>query len=171
MNPFEFYGLTASLLIDEAALRRQFLEIQRQWHPDFFAGQPEKELEASEKTSLNNTCYQKLCTLPGRMQSLLEINGMAGESSNVLPASFLMEMMEVNDELEMAGNNAKKLQNIKMNLTAAQDFILSEIQKTAEEQGAQSADERFLSKIQVFYQKLRYLKRLLHNTEEQMQKA
>ena len=160
MNPFEFYGLTPHLLIDEAELRHVYLNIQRSWHPDFFASMPEKEAEAAEKTSLNNTFYQKLNTLPGRMQTLLEMHGMTGETGNILPQDFLMEMMELNEETEAAMNDAGHSQAMVKQLQEKQRQVLNEATQLGEWLGAKIVEPEGLKKLQVLYQKLRYLTKL-----------
>jgi molecular chaperone HscB len=159
MNPFEFYGLQPALQIDEAALRRQYLSVQREWHPDYFAGIPDKEAEAAEKTALNNRCYQKLSSLPARIQTLLELHGLAGDAGNVLPGSFLMEMMELHDEIELLKHNAAN----KFVVESAIGKRLAEVLAEAEKVDVQKTDQ--LQLLQGIYQKYRYLLRLMDNLQ------
>lgn len=168
MNPFEFYGLVPSLHIDEGDLRRQYLKVQREWHPDYFAADPEKQLEAAERTSLNNRFYQKLNSLSARMQTILEMHNMAGDAGNILPGSFLMEMMELNDEIEAAYNNPQILSTLQNQVQLQEQQVLNEAAELANSRGENIVQPQFLKLLQVMYQKLCYLRRVANNLQKQI---
>lgn len=168
MNPFEFYGLVPSLQIDEGDLRRQYLKVQREWHPDYFAADPEKQLEAAEKTSLNNRYYQKLNSLSARMQTILEMHNLSGDAGNILPGSFLMEMMELNDEIEAASNNPQKLSTLQNQVQLQEQQVLNEAAELANSHGKNIMQLQSLQLLQVLYQKLCYLRRIGNNIQKQI---
>lgn len=98
---FEFYGLPVSFNPDAAALKQQFYKFSKQYHPDFYISESEeKQAEVLELSTLNNKAYQVLSDPQKRLPYILELRGQIVEGeSYVLPQSFLMEMMEVNEAL------------------------------------------------------------------------
>lgn len=160
MNPFEFYGLQPNLLIDEAKLRAQYLKVQREWHPDYFAADPEKQLQAAEKTAQNNRYYQKLNSFSARMQTILDMHNLAGDAGNILPGSFLMEMMELNEEIEVAASNSQLRKAVESQIQQKEDSVLQQAMELANKWGENIAQVEPLAKLQQLYQMNRYLLRL-----------
>ena len=98
---FGFYGLPVSFNPDPAAVKQQFYKFSKQYHPDFYINESgEKQAEVLELSTLNNKAYQVLSDPQKRLHYILELKGQLAEGENyVLPQSFLMEMMEVNEAL------------------------------------------------------------------------
>lgn len=99
-NYFEFYNIPITLTPDIAALKKEYYRISKEFHPDFFAHDADKMAGAMEVTTLNNNAYKTL-TNPNRLiKYVLELHNMLEEGEkNSLPQEFLMEMMEVNEQL------------------------------------------------------------------------
>lgn len=112
MNPFAFYDITPAFQIDKQALRKFYLANQRKWHPDFHAGNPEMHRQALQQTAANNEAYTILSDDYSRMKTLLSLHQIDAEKEQVLPADFLMEMMDLSDLIEEAnaGNHASREQ-------------------------------------------------------------
>lgn len=98
---FDFYGLPVSFNLDAAAVKQQFYKFSKQYHPDFFINETEKkQAEVLELSTINNKAFQILGDPQKRLQYILELKGVLKEGENyVLPQSFLMEMMDVNESL------------------------------------------------------------------------
>ncbi|WP_192821391.1 iron-sulfur cluster co-chaperone HscB C-terminal domain-containing protein [Rufibacter sp. LB8] len=101
MNYFEFYQIPESFLPDEIAIQTKYYALSREFHPDFYTLEPqEKQQEILEKSTLNTNAYKTLSHVDRRMQYILEQHGLLEEGGqNDLPQDFLMEMMELNEQL------------------------------------------------------------------------
>nr|WP_199082508.1 Fe-S protein assembly co-chaperone HscB [Pedobacter sp. ASV19] len=101
MDYFELYGLSLSFNPDPAVVKQKFYELSKKFHPDFYIMESqEKQEEVLELSTLNNKAYQILSDPQKRLHYILELKGLLTEGENyVLPQSFLMEMMEVNEAL------------------------------------------------------------------------
>ncbi len=101
MNYFQFYDLPPSFLLDEADLKRRFYAQSKLLHPDFYTLEAEeKQAEILEQSTYNNQAYKTLSDFDARMKYVLELKGaMPAEGQFSLSQDFLMEMMELNEEL------------------------------------------------------------------------
>ncbi|MDU0371329.1 iron-sulfur cluster co-chaperone HscB C-terminal domain-containing protein [Hymenobacter endophyticus] len=99
-NYFEFYGLPESFRPDVAALKRQYYALSREYHPDFHAtATPEKQQEILHLATLNTNAYRILSDADQRMAYILGHHGLLEEGKQELPSDFLMEVMELNEQL------------------------------------------------------------------------
>ncbi|WP_316813359.1 Fe-S protein assembly co-chaperone HscB [Pedobacter heparinus] len=98
---FGFYGLPLSFNPDPALIKQQFYAWSKKYHPDFYINESaEKQAEVLELSTLNNKAYQVLSDPQKRLHYILELKGLLKEGEHyVLPQSFLMEMMDVNERL------------------------------------------------------------------------
>ena len=175
MNYFEFYGLEMAFNIDEAALRRQFLQFSKQFHPDFHSlASEEAQAEVLEKSTLNNQAYNTLKDFETRMQYILDAYGLVDEQKNrnALPQSFLMEMMEVNEalmELEF-DYSPTKMEELKKEIQLVKDQLYQEVQTNIENFDAKTANTESLAPILNYYLKSKYIKRLESNLDKMQSK-
>ncbi|WP_345238141.1 iron-sulfur cluster co-chaperone HscB C-terminal domain-containing protein [Hymenobacter saemangeumensis] len=100
-NYFEFYGLPESFVLDEAALKRQYYAKSRETHPDFHAtSSSENQAEMLRQATLNTDAYRTLSDSDRRMAYILAQHGLLEEGKQEqLPPDFLMDMMELNEQL------------------------------------------------------------------------
>ncbi|WP_229725418.1 iron-sulfur cluster co-chaperone HscB C-terminal domain-containing protein [Hymenobacter baengnokdamensis] len=101
-NYFAFYGLPEAFLLDEAALKGKYYQLSRELHPDFHAQDtPAAQAEALRLSTLNTDAYRTLADPDCRMAYVLAQHGLLEEGSaqNQLPADFLMEVMDLNEQL------------------------------------------------------------------------
>ncbi|WP_205504330.1 iron-sulfur cluster co-chaperone HscB C-terminal domain-containing protein [Rufibacter psychrotolerans] len=101
MNYFQFYEIPESFLPDEKAIQTKYYALSREFHPDFYTLESqEKQQEILEKSTLNTNAYRTLSHFDRRMQYILEQHGLLEEGGdNDLPQNFLMEVMELNEQL------------------------------------------------------------------------
>ena len=102
MNPdyFEFYDLPESFRPDEAALKRRYYALSREYHPDFHATAPaERQQEILQLATLNTNAYRTLSHPEQRMAYILSRHGLLEEGKQELPPDFLMEVMDLNEQL------------------------------------------------------------------------
>ena len=107
MDYFTLFGLSPSFEIDTAQLTARFQELQRQFHPDRFAAQPERErLQALQQAATINQGYQALRQPLPRAEYLLSLHGfdINNEQHTLRDTAFLMEQMALREELDTIEN-------------------------------------------------------------------
>ena len=104
-NHFELLGLAPAFALETGQLDRSYREIQSKIHPNRFPHAGDAERRASMQwTTQVNEAYRTLKSPVQRAKYLLELNGVdvAFESNTAMPADFLMEQMELRENLEQA---------------------------------------------------------------------
>jgi len=103
MNHFELFGLPSQFKLDGSLLSSQFRELQKRFHPDNFATGSERDrLMAVQKAAQINDAYQVLKNPISRAEYILAEQGVEirGEQQTMQDSIFLMEQMELREELE-----------------------------------------------------------------------
>ncbi|HEU4732337.1 MAG TPA: Fe-S protein assembly co-chaperone HscB [Kofleriaceae bacterium] len=107
-DPFELLGLAPGFDIDTAALERAFFERSKELHPDRLAGAPAAQrVAALSRSRALNDAYQLLKKPVPRAEYLLEHAGVTIGDNERLDPAFLMEILELREELaeaRVAGN-------------------------------------------------------------------
>ncbi|MBT9392701.1 Fe-S protein assembly co-chaperone HscB [Hymenobacter sp. NST-14] len=162
---FEFYGLPESFRPDEAALKRQYYALSREYHPDFHAtASPEKQREILELATRNTDAYRTLSHPDQRMAYILGRHQLLEEGKQALPPDFLMEVMELNEqlmELEFEPDPAL-VSRLEMEVNELNDTLEAGIEPvlTGYEQLPAEARSAALAQVQTYYLKKRYLLRI-----------
>lgn len=166
-NYFEFYGLPVSFHIDKRKLKSLFYQKSRAFHPDFFVQETAAtQQEALMSATINNQAYKVLSKLETRIKYVLELKNMISEGERYqLPPMFLMQMMDINEnlmELEFEAN-ANKLQEIEQKVKNIAQNLRNEIQATLDNYEDKAEQIENLKKIKEFYYKNQYLLRIQNN--------
>jgi molecular chaperone HscB len=106
-NYFVLFNLPVGFDVDLAGLTPMYRELQKQYHPDRFAGKPaEQQRHAVQFAALINAAYDTLREPVQRARYLLELAGhpVAIEKSTVGDVDFLAAQMELREELEEVDN-------------------------------------------------------------------
>ncbi len=166
MNFFEFFGLEMAFRIDENALRRAFLANSKKWHPDRFGLASEAEREqVLELSTRNNEAFKTLADEALRIEYVLRQKGFltADERQNEqLPPDFLMEMMDLNEELaDLAfDENAEKLAAAEANIDALEAALKKDAEPFLATWTASDPRPEPLAAAKDFFLKRKYLLRL-----------
>lgn len=101
-NYFKVFNLDEKFDIDTNELRTKYRKMQSYLHPDKFSNSSDEEKEISANySSFVNKAYSSLQVPLKRAEHLLELKGdKLEEEQTVDDPEFLMEMMELNEELE-----------------------------------------------------------------------
>ncbi|MDO7852614.1 iron-sulfur cluster co-chaperone HscB C-terminal domain-containing protein [Hymenobacter convexus] len=163
---FAFYGLPESFRPDATALKRLYYAKSRETHPDFHAtSSPENQAEMLRQATLNTDAYRTLADADQRMAYLLRLHGLLEEGKQEqLPPDFLMDMMDLNEELmelEMAPDAAAHAKVAQEVLALAQTLDAG-IEPILVGYEQLPADHRSaaLQQIRTYYLKKRYLLRI-----------
>ena len=167
MNYFEFFKIPVSFNLNEAELKKAFYSNSKKFHPDFFTLESkEKQMEVLELSTLNNNAFKTLSNFDKRMKYILELKEVLGEEGkNKIPQEFLMEMMEINEnlmelEFDFDKNNFDKIQN---SLKKLESILLEEVNPYIENYNDAAPKEFELDAIKNYFLKKRYLLRIKEN--------
>jgi molecular chaperone HscB len=157
LNYFDYYKIPCQYNLNQSELRKLFYSKSKDLHPD-----QSIQVEAIDLASINNEAYRILSEPHLRLKHILEIfNGPMDESKMQLPNEFLMEMMELNEEIEFVSDDKRASLNekIKSLIQSEEDHYNIIIQKFDK----QDHSEEVLLKLEEFYFKQKYYYRMLQN--------
>jgi molecular chaperone HscB len=167
---FALLGLPERFAVDLAELERSYLERSRQVHPDRFVTAPPRErVQALQASMQLNEAYKTLKKPHSRAEYLLVRRGVTIGDNEVLDPEFLMEVLELREELagaKLAGDKAT-LGRLEAAMTARQDATLAAVAAhfAQLEQGADSPGA-VLAELKKQIILLRYIRRYLEELED-----
>lgn len=158
MNYFELFELPISIQIDKTKLAQKYFELQKKYHPDFFANGTEHEQEqALEISSQLNKALKTFKSTDLTIKYVLQLKGQLEEEEKYqLPPAFLMEMMELNEEL--SADSAKQIGEL-------ETALYNEVAPIIENYNYATATNADLLKLKEYYYKKKYLQRILDRLE------
>ncbi len=125
-NFFELFEHAVSYDVDLQKIQQQYMELQKQVHPDKFAGGSDQEKRISmQQTSWINEALTTLKDPVLRASYLLELKGLdiKLENETTMDAVFLMQQLEMREQLENIKDTDDPL--------AVLDEMASEIKNTS----------------------------------------
>ncbi len=154
MNYFELFDLPVSVSVDAAALNKKYVALQKKFHPDFFTQENADEQEAAlEQSSEINKALKVLKDPDATLFYVLQLKGLAATDEKYqLPPDFLMEVMELNEQLD--DNTAALVADFEAGIYKEVSDIIA-VYDDASVTGAQ------LLKLKEYYYKKKYLQRIL----------
>jgi len=161
-NYFELYGMEPGFAPDATIVRKRFLELSREHHPDRFAtADVATRNTALRLSALNNEAYKTLQDPDRTMAYMLKLSGILEEEEKYnLPPAFLMEMMDLNevvDSIAAAPENVVPANNsLQEQLAQWEQEVRPLLQQYAQGQH----DEGTLKKIKDYYFRKKYLLRI-----------
>lgn len=163
-NYFVFYDIPIAFTIDEAKLKQQFYTYSKQFHPDFYTQKTEAEQEyALELSVYNNKAYKVLSNFDSRMQYILQLKGVIieGEKYN-LPPDFLMEMMEINENLMKleTAPDTNKLNNLQQQISSLTQTLNRQLFSILNSLNNEFLPQELLLQVKEIYYKKKYLLRI-----------
>jgi len=162
MNYFELFDLPVSLNPDKAALSKKYFELQKKYHPDFFTNATEDEQAGMlEKSSMINKGLKVLQNEDERVKYVLQLKGILEDDEKYqLPAEFLMEMMELNENLDDT-----KDASVAGKIAAYEAALYKEVKDIVEDYDDSKVSDNDLQQIKAWYFKKKYLERILERME------
>jgi len=154
MNYFELFELPVAIQIEKTKLAQKFFELQKKYHPDFFAnGTEHEQAEALEISSQLNKALKVLKNQDQTIKYVLQLKQLLEEEEKYqLSPAFLMEMMELNEEL--SADSANQIEELETQL-------YSEVKPIIENYDDATATNADLLILKEYYYKKKYLQRIL----------
>ncbi|MES2851165.1 MAG: Fe-S protein assembly co-chaperone HscB [Bacteroidota bacterium] len=158
MNYFELFEIPVSLSIDKATITKKYVELQKKYHPDFFTQENEAaQDDALEISSAINKAMKVFKTTDATLKYVLELKGMVEEEEKYpLPPEFLMEVMELNENLSEDSSAA---------IETFEKDIYSAVAAIIENYNDAAVTNEDLLKLKEYYYKKKYLHRILERLE------
>lgn len=164
MTYFDLFDIPVQLIVDKTTLPRRFFELSRKYHPDFFANAPEAEKTmVLEKSALLNKAFQTFQNPDETIKYVLQLKGLLEEEEKYeLSRGFLMEILEINEELMEAGENKSLFPNLEIRLAELQEEIYEPVKKIVEHYKEGITTEKELLQVKEYYYQKKYLDRIRH---------
>ena len=166
MNYFELFDIPEALLVDKSQLVRRYFDLQKKYHPDFYTLESDaKQAEILQLSSLNNEAYRTLSDFDQRMKYILEEKGLLVEGQNEIPKNFLLEMMDINEQLmELEFDFDQTIFDaVKQEVESAEKELFDEVEGIIQGYDEEKSGLEELNQIKNFYLKKRYLLRIKEN--------
>jgi len=160
-NIFELYDMPMQLAPDKAKVKVQYYALCRLYHPDRVAQEAEDAQAAHmSKSAWVNEGYKILTDPDKTLQYILKWHGvLADEEKYALPNSFLMEMMDLNDTIDMAQEGEGSISQAEAALEEAME-TWELAYKPLQTQYEQGFTEDLLMKLKDMYFRKKYFLRI-----------
>src|SRR5690242_5598536 len=125
MNYFELFEIPVQLQVDKNRLPGKFFELSRKYHPDFFVNSSEEEKAgALERSAQLNKAYRTFQHTDDTIKYVLQLKGLLQEEEKYeLPPAFLMEVLEINEQLMDAAEDPELKGNLQGTIARLQSEI------------------------------------------------
>jgi molecular chaperone HscB len=165
MNYFEFYQLPLSCHPDQELVKKNYYANSKKYHPDrFMQADAKTKIEALQQSALNNEAYTTLQDPMLTIAHLLRIKGLLlPDEKYQLPSSFLMEVMDLNEQLsdwENQGKDTELGQSLQQSVHEFIKQLQDAIAPTMQLIDSGQEEESLFLKLKEFYFKHKYLLRI-----------
>jgi molecular chaperone HscB len=136
-SDFELFGLPQRFAQERSEIDSRWKDLQREAHPDRFAGQGASAQRAALQWSVRiNEAYQRLKDPLRRASYLCELLGapINAENNTAMPPEFLVEQMEWREALDEAGTE-EELDELSERVLQRRREMLGSIQQLLDLEG------------------------------------
>jgi len=165
MNYFELFEIPVALQIDKTSLPKKYFELSRKYHPDFYTNAASGEqAEMLEKSSMVNKAFKTLQQPDELIKYVLQLKGLLQEEEKYdLAPDFLMEVMEINEELMdlEPGAEPSRLKDLELRIAQLENDMYEPVKPIVElyKEGITTPQE--LLQVKEYYFRKKYLHRIL----------
>lgn len=165
MNYFELFEIPVQLKVKAADLKNKFYSLSRKYHPDFHSQTDAvNQLEVLEKSSLLNKAWKTFQDPDQTIKYVLQLKHLLEEEEKYeLTPAFLMEVMEINEQLmdaKMEGDEAS-IKEVQFTLQRLQKELYEPLKNIIENYQDERITEKELLQVKAYYFKKKYLNRIL----------
>ncbi len=161
MTYFELFAIPVQLKVNTALLSKKFFELSKEYHPDYFANKNEQiQDNALEKSALLNRAWKTFQSSDATIKYVLQEKGLLEEEEKYeLPPDFLMEVLEINEQIMDADEQDPSI-NLKSKIENLQSEIYEPVKEMVENYEDNTATEKELLQVKEYYYKKKYLDRI-----------
>jgi len=162
MNYFELFEIPVQLKVDKNSISQKFYELSRKHHPDYFVNEREAvQAEALERSSQLNKAFKTLQSTDETIKYVLQWKGLLEEEEKYqLPPGFLMEVLEINEQLMDAENGSGLQPDLQPKIEDLQSEIYEPVKEIVEHYREGATTEEELLQVKEYYYKKKYLDRI-----------
>lgn len=160
MNYFELFEIPVQLKVDKSALSSTFFRLSKKYHPDYFVNAAEDiQKDALEKSALLNKAWKTFLDPDETIKYVLQLKEMLQEEEKYeLPPLFLMEVMEINEQLmDIEHASTHRLQS---RLNELELEIYEPVKDIIESYQEGITNQQDLLLVKDYYYKKKYLDRI-----------
>lgn len=159
MNYFELFEIPVQLKVNAGALSKKFFELSKKYHPDYFINeQTGAQAESLERSAQLNKAWKTFQQPDETIKYVLQLKNLLEEEKYELPPGFLMEVLEINEQLmEMDETGAS---GIATRIDELQAEIYAPVKKIVELYQEDTTTEKELLQVKEYYYKKKYLDRI-----------
>lgn len=100
MNYFELYEIPVTININQDVVKKKYYQLSKEFHPDFYITESEeKQAEILGLATTNTNAFNTFKNEGKLIQYVLELYNAIETDKEKLPQEFLMEMMDLNEQL------------------------------------------------------------------------
>lgn len=161
MNYFELFDIPVQLQVDKTLLTKKFFELSRKYHPDYFANDDSTvQEEALEKSALLNKAWKTFQNPDETIKYVLQLKGLLQEEEKYeLPPAFLMDVMDINEQLTEA-DNPSSMAAVQEIIHTLQTDIYEPVKEIVEHYKEGTVTQKELLQVKEYYFKKKYLLRI-----------
>ncbi len=158
MNYFDLFEIPVQLNVNTAGLSRRFFELSKKYHPDYFIGEQQAaQAEALEMSAMLNKAWKTFQSHDETIKYVLQLKQLLQEEEKyTLPPDFLMEVLEINEQL-MDDNETE---NIDAKIQQLTHEIYEPVKEIVEHYKEGTTTEKELLQVKEYYYKKKYLDRI-----------
>src|SRR5688572_20618902 len=162
MNYFEIFGIPVQLKVEKNELPKKFFELSRKFHPDFYANAtPSEQNRALEITANLNKALKTFQNPDETIKYVLQLKGLLEEEEKYqLPPDFLMEVLEINEQLMDTADDPGLRTNLQSAIANLHSEIYAPVKKIIENYDDAVTTEKELLQVKEYYYKKKYLNRI-----------
>ncbi|MBL0232640.1 MAG: Fe-S protein assembly co-chaperone HscB [Chitinophagaceae bacterium] len=161
MNYFEIFHIPLALKVNKDELTGKYFELSRQFHPDYFANGSDKEqMDALENSALLNKAYKTFQQPDETIKYVLGLKGLLQEEEKYeLPPAFLMEVLEINEQLMDLETDEDKA-GLRLAVENLEKDLYEPVKEIIEHYKEGITSEEELLQVKEYYYKKKYLDRI-----------
>jgi molecular chaperone HscB len=160
MNYFELFEIPIKLKVDKGALTGTYFRLSKKYHPDYHVySQHAEQQNALEKSALLNKAWKTFSDADETIKYVLQIKNLLQEEEKYeLPPDFLMEVMEINEQLMEQDAVLKPM--LKKRVEELQEEIYKPVKLIVETYRENTHSNEDLFQVKEYYYKKKYLDRI-----------
>ena len=171
MDYFELFEIPVQLKVNTGLLSQKFFALSKKYHPDYYISNgSEAQAEALEKSALLNNAWKIFQNPDETIKYVLQSKALLEEEEKYqLPPDFLMEVLEINEQLMDArqDDDPAVKENIRSVITGLQNEIYEPVKEIVGGYKEGVTTEKELLQVKEYYYKKKYLDRIRRQLAEQ----